>query len=45
MTNKVLRGGAWSYYYARYARIAYRYSNSPNSRFNNIGFRLVEDKT
>ncbi|MEO0759722.1 MAG: formylglycine-generating enzyme family protein [Cyanobacteria bacterium J06648_16] len=37
---RVLRGGSWGYF-PRYCRSAYRDFNNPDSRFSNIGFRVV----
>lgn len=39
-TTKVLRGGAWLLF-AEFCRVAYRFRNSPDFRFNLIGFRLA----
>ena len=39
-SNRVLRGGGW-YDDAQYCRSANRYYNSPDDRYNDIGFRLV----
>lgn len=39
-TVKVLRGGAWLLF-PEFCRVAYRFRNSPNFRFNLIGFRLA----
>ena len=36
---RVLRGGSWNYN-ASYSRSAFRYSSSPDNRYNRIGFRL-----
>jgi len=38
--SRVLRGGSWNYD-AAYCSSAYRYYNSPDNRFNIIGFRLA----
>ena len=38
----VVRGGAW-YDNPRYLRSAVRFRNTPSIRFNDIGFRLVQD--
>ena len=38
-SGRVRRGGSW-YYFARYARAAYRFIFAPDSRSNNLGFRL-----
>jgi formylglycine-generating enzyme required for sulfatase activity len=38
--TKVLRGGAWLLF-AEFCRVAYRFRNSPDFRFNLIGFRLA----
>src|SRR5438552_2995828 len=35
-----LRGGAWLLF-AQFCRVAYRFRNSPDFRFNLIGFRLA----
>ena len=37
---RVLRGGAWLLF-AQFCRVAYRFRNSPDFRFNLIGFRLA----
>jgi len=37
---RVLRGGAY-WHYQRYARCAYRSWNTPDSRFADVGFRVV----
>lgn len=37
---RVLRGGGW-YNSAGACRVAYRYSNSPSSRYDHYGFRVV----
>jgi formylglycine-generating enzyme required for sulfatase activity len=37
---RVLRGGSW-YDDARDGRCAYRYWNGPDSRYDNVGFRVV----
>ena len=39
-SNRVLRGGGW-FDYARKCRVSYRGSNSPGSRTDAIGFRVV----
>ena len=39
-TVRVLRGGAWLLF-PQFCRVAYRFRNSPNFRFNLIGFRLA----
>jgi formylglycine-generating enzyme required for sulfatase activity len=39
-TVRVLRGGAWLLF-AQFCRVAYRFRNSPDFRFNLIGFRLA----
>ena len=39
-SNRVLRGGFWSYY-AFYARCADRFVNGPGYAFYNVGFRCV----
>ena len=39
-TTKILRGGAWLLF-PEFCRVAYRFRNSPNFRFNLIGFRLA----
>jgi formylglycine-generating enzyme required for sulfatase activity len=36
----VLRGGAWLLF-PQFCRVAYRFRNSPDFRFNLIGFRLA----
>jgi len=41
-TYRVLRGGSW-FYYATYARCAYRYRSTPDGRYYYVGFRLVRD--
>ena len=38
--SRVFRGGSW-YNFARCARAAFRYYDSPGNRGNNLGFRLV----
>ena len=38
--GRVLRGGAWGSY-ADYIRLSVRYTSSPDSKGNSIGFRLV----
>jgi formylglycine-generating enzyme required for sulfatase activity len=38
--TKVLRGGAWLLF-PEFCRVAYRFRNSPDFRFNLIGFRLA----
>ena len=38
--TKVLRGGAWLLF-PEFCRVAYRFRNSPEFRFNLIGFRLA----
>lgn len=38
--TKVLRGGAWLLF-AEFCRVAYRFRNNPDFRFNLIGFRLA----
>ena len=38
--NRVLRGGSWCYD-PRYCRSASRFDNSPDNRYNDIGFRVV----
>ena len=38
--NRVARGGSWNPS-ARYARSAYRYPDSPDTRLNSLGFRLL----
>ena len=40
-TTKVLRGGAWLLF-AEFCRVTYRFRNSPDFRFNLIGFRLAK---
>jgi formylglycine-generating enzyme required for sulfatase activity len=37
---RVLRGGSW-YFNQDYARSANRHGDTPNNRFNNVGFRVV----
>jgi sulfatase modifying factor 1 len=37
---RVLRGGAWLLF-AQFCRVAYRFRNSPDFRFNLLGFRLA----
>ena len=39
-TVRVLRGGAWLLF-PQFCRVAYRFRNSPDFRFNLIGFRLA----
>ena len=39
-TVRVLRGGAWLLF-AQFCRVAYRFRNGPDFRFNLIGFRLA----
>lgn len=39
-STKVLRGGAWLLF-PEFCRVAYRFHNSPDFRFNLIGFRLA----
>jgi formylglycine-generating enzyme required for sulfatase activity len=39
-STKVLRGGAWLLF-PEFCRVAYRFRNSPDFRFNLIGFRLA----
>lgn len=39
---KVRRGGGWLYH-ARGCRSAFRYGNSPNYKYNDIGVRLAKD--
>ncbi len=39
-TVHVLRGGAWLLF-AQFCRVAYRFRNNPDFRFNLIGFRLA----
>jgi formylglycine-generating enzyme required for sulfatase activity len=39
-TVRVLRGGAWLLF-PQFCRVAYRFRNSPEFRFNLIGFRLA----
>lgn len=39
-TTKVVRGGAWLLF-PEFCRVAYRFRNSPDFRFNLIGFRLA----
>ena len=41
--KKVLRGGSW-FFYQIYAKVSYRYSEKPQVKNNDIGFRLVKDK-
>ncbi len=41
--QRVLRGGSW-FNIPQYARVAYRSTNNPALRFNNIGFRLARTK-
>ncbi len=38
-SKRVIRGGGWDYV-AWYCRVAYRDSNDPTNRDNNVGFRL-----
>ncbi|MGF1477961.1 MAG: formylglycine-generating enzyme family protein [Cyanophyceae cyanobacterium] len=38
--NSPLRGGAW-YEAPKYCRSAFRYSGSPNNRYNDFGFRVL----
>lgn len=38
--DRVVRGGSW-FFDQVFAHVAYRYSYGPNSRFDNLGFRLV----
>lgn len=40
-TVRVLRGGAWLLF-SQFCRAAYRFRNSPDFRFNLIGFRLAQ---
>jgi formylglycine-generating enzyme required for sulfatase activity len=40
-TNRVLRGGSWKYNAPIFCRSAYRGYDSPVSRHDNVGFRLV----
>ncbi len=40
-TVRVLRGGAWLLF-PQFCRVAYRFRNSPDFRFNLIGFRLAQ---
>jgi formylglycine-generating enzyme required for sulfatase activity len=40
-SSRVLRGGGWSSYVARYARCAYRLDNYPDYYWNDGGFRLA----
>lgn len=37
---RVFRGGGWNFY-ARYCRVAYRYYNTPDTRYYGLGLRLV----
>ncbi len=39
-SNRVNRGGGWGDY-AKYCRVSYRGGNSPDNRFNDLGFRVV----
>lgn len=39
-TVRVLRGGAWLLF-SQFCRVAYRFRNSPDFRFNLVGFRLA----
>ena len=39
-TYRVLRGGSWNYT-PNHARVAYRFTNTPDNRNDNYGFRLV----
>lgn len=39
-SSRVLRGGYWNYN-ATYCSVTYRYSGTPSSRYNSVGFRLV----
>ena len=39
-SKRVIRGGCW-YYSAGCCRSSYRDYNTPGSRFDNLGFRLV----
>jgi formylglycine-generating enzyme required for sulfatase activity len=39
-TVRVLRGGAWLLF-PQFCRVAYRFRNSPDFRFNLVGFRLA----
>ena len=41
-SNRVLRGGSWSYA-PRYLRSADRIFNAPDNRYDNIGFRPAQD--
>ena len=38
--SRVRRGGSWNYL-ADYASRAYRYDDNPDSRFNDVGFRVA----
>ena len=42
-SGRVRRGGSWNFY-AEYCRSAYRYSSTPSSSGNYIGFRLCRNK-